>query len=155
MKVIEVTTANQMLQKVKETLPVDIAVCAAAVCDFKVEKYNFKKIKKNELNKLDLRFEKNDDILQFISKHNSLRPKLVVGFSAEINQTVSYSKKKLKEKYCDWIIANDVSRKDIGFNSENNEITIIYKDNNNEKINKDNKSIIAKKISKKIINRFI
>ena len=63
-----------------------------------------------------------------MAKHNSLRPKLVIGFAAETSNLVENSKNKLIEKNCDWIIANDVSNKSIGFNSDFNEVTIFHKD---------------------------
>ena len=67
---------------------------------------------------------KNKDILDHVSKHNSLRPKLVIGFSAETENIESNSLLKLNQKNCDWIIANDVSNEHIGFNSDYNEIVI-------------------------------
>ena len=97
--------------------------------------------------------EKNIDILGHISKHNSLRPKIVIGFAAETNNLTENSKIKLAEKNCDWIIANDVSNRSIGFDSDFNEVSIFYK---NETI-KDEKLIMKKKseISDEIIDRVI
>ena len=85
--------------------------------------------------KLDL--EKNVDILKHISNHNSLRPKLVIGFAAETNNLEKNSNLKTSiEKNCDWIISNDVSNPEIGFNSEFNEVSIFYKNKNEEKFTK-------------------
>tara|TARA_Y100000590_G_scaffold235004_1_gene264643 strand:+ start:8566 stop:9768 length:1203 start_codon:yes stop_codon:yes gene_type:complete len=149
--VIKVETADQMFAETKKALPVDIAVCAAAVTDFKPEKYERKKIKKNTIN---LNFKRNIDILEFLSKNNLQRPKLVVGFAAETNDIINFAKEKKNKKYCDWIVANDVSNPNIGFNSDYNAVSII--DNNKiEKIEKNLKSYIANKIAKKIINNFI
>ena len=78
-------------------------------------------------NHLHLELEKNIDILNYVSKHNSLRPKLVIGFAAETNNIQENAQKKLIEKNCDWIIANDVSNKSIGFDSNFNEVSIFYK----------------------------
>ena len=64
--------------------------------------------------------------LNYVSNHNSLRPKLVIGFAAETDD-IKNNAKKLMEKNCDWIIANDVSNKSIGFDSDFNEVTIFYK----------------------------
>ncbi|MDC0059746.1 bifunctional phosphopantothenoylcysteine decarboxylase/phosphopantothenate--cysteine ligase CoaBC [Pelagibacteraceae bacterium] len=150
-KIIKVETADEMYDQTKKTLPVDIAVCAAAVTDFKPEKYETKKIKKNDLN---LNLRRNIDILEFLSKNNSQRPKLVVGFAAETNNVIKSAKEKKNRKYCDWIIANDVSNPEIGFNSEYNAVSIIY-NNKVEKIEKNLKSYIAAKIARKIINNFI
>ena len=149
--VIKVETADQMFAETKKALPVDIAVCAAAVTDFKPEKYERKKIKKNTIN---LNFKRNIDILEFLSKNNLQRPKLVVGFAAETNDIINFAKEKKDRKHCDWIIANDVSNSEIGFNSEYNAVSIIYGDKV-EKIEKDFKSNIANHIAKKIINNFI
>jgi len=150
-KIVKVESADQMYFETKKALPVDIAVCAAAVTDFKPEIYEKQKIKKNNLN---LNFKRNIDILEFLSKNNSKRPKLVVGFAAETNNILKFAREKKNRKYCDWIIANDISNSEIGFNSEYNAVSIIY-DNKVEKIEKNLKSHIANKIAKKIINNFI
>ena len=153
-KVVRVESADQMYTETKKILPVDIAVCSAAICDFKPEKYETTKIKKIDKETLNLKFKKNIDILEFLSKNNSLRPKLVIGFAAETGNVLKYAKEKKNRKYCDWIIANDVSNPEIGFNSEYNAVSIIY-DNKVEKIEKNLKSYIANKIARKIINNFI
>ena len=150
-KLIKVETADQMLMETEKVLPVDIAVCAAAVTDFKPAKYRKNKIKDNNLN---LNLKRNTDILEFLSKNNSQRPKLVVGFAAETNEVLKFAKEKKDRKHCDWIIANDVSNSEIGFNSEYNAVSIIYGDKV-EKIEKNLKSYIANKIAKKIVNNFI
>ncbi len=149
---VKVTTAQEMLEAVKESLPTDIAVCSAAVSDFRTDKFE-QKIKKNNKD-LNLKLYQNMDILSFISNHNDLRPKLVVGFAAETNNIIEYAKKKLKRKHCDWIIANDVSDKNIGFNSKNNEISIIRKNEEIEKISKREKSEIATLLVQKILKEF-
>ena len=149
---VKVTTAQEMLEAVKESLPTDIAVCSAAVSDFRTDKFE-QKIKKNNKD-LNLKLYQNMDILSFISNHNNLRPKLVVGFAAETNNLIEYAKKKLEQKHCDWIIANDVSDKNIGFNSKNNEISIIRKNQEIEKISKREKSEIATLLVQKILKEF-
>ena len=149
---VKVTTAQEMLEAVKESLPTDIAVCSAAVSDFRTDKSE-QKIKKNNKD-LNLKLYQNMDILSFISNHNNLRPKLVVGFAAETNNVIEYAKKKLEQKHCDWIIANDVSDKNIGFNSKNNEISIIRKNQEIEKISKREKSEIATLLVQKILKEF-
>jgi phosphopantothenoylcysteine decarboxylase/phosphopantothenate--cysteine ligase len=149
---IKVTTAQEMLEAVKESLPTDIAVCSAAVSDFRTDKFE-QKIKKNNKD-LNLKLYQNMDILSFISNHNNLRPKLVVGFAAETNNVIEYAKKKLEQKHCDWIVANDVSDKNIGFNSKNNEISIIRKNQEIEKISKREKSEIATLLVQKILKEF-
>jgi len=148
---IKVETAEQMFRETQSKLPVDVAIFSAAVSDFKIKKQEEQKIKKDEYLKLNL--EKNIDILNYVSNHNSLRPKLVIGFAAETYDVKNNAKKKLMEKNCDWIIANDVSNKSIGFDSDFNEVTIFYKD----KKNNDEKLIMKKKseISDEIIDRVI
>jgi phosphopantothenoylcysteine decarboxylase/phosphopantothenate--cysteine ligase len=148
---VNVETADQMYEETKKALPVDIAVCAAAITDFKPDKYKEKKIKKDSLN---LNFKRNIDILEFLSKNNLQRPKLVVGFAAETNDILKFAKEKKNKKHCDWIIANDVSNPEIGFNSDYNAVSIIYGDKV-EIIKKNLKSYIANKIAKKIVNNFI
>mgnify|MGYP001464204771 FL=1 len=148
---IKVETATQMFRETQNNLPADVAIFSAAVTDFKVKEQKQKKIKKDEYTNLNL--EKNIDILNYVSNHNSLRPKLVIGFAAETHDVTSNAKKKLMEKNCDWIIANNVSNKKIGFDSDFNEVTIFYKD---QKI-KDEKLIMKKKsdISDEIVERVI
>ena len=148
---IKVETADEMFKATQGNLPVDVAIFSAAVADFKVKKRNDEKIKKKEYLRLEL--EKNIDILDYVSKHNSLRPKLVIGFAAETNNIKENAKKKLMEKNCDWIIVNDVSNKNIGFDSNFNEVSIFYK---NKKI-KDEKLSIKKKsaLSDEIVDRVI
>ena len=148
---IKVETANEMFEATISNLPTDVAIFSAAVADYKLKEIRNEKIKKEE--NMNLKFEKNIDILNYVSKQNSMRPKLVIGFAAETNNIRENAKKKLIEKSCDWIIANDVSNKSIGFDSDYNEVSIIYKD---EKI-KDEKLVLKKKteISDEIINRVI
>jgi len=97
--------------------------------------------------------ERNTDILGHVSNHNSLRPKLVVGFAAETNSLKNNSLKKLSEKNCDWIIANDISKNDIGFESDFNKVSIFYKNNSKENLPKMKKSSIANEIVNRIISQ--
>ena len=149
-KMIKVNSAKEMYDATMDNLPVDIAIFSAAVSDWKIENFNKEKIKKN--GDLNLSLVQNIDILSNISKNNSLRPKLVIGFAAETDNLVENSKKKLDEKNCDWIIANDVSNNEIGFDSDYNEITIFYRNKNLEKISKMKKSLIADKIVERVIS---
>ena len=148
---IKVQSADEMLEATLNNLPTDVAVFSAAVADFKVKNKEEEKIKKNKFSELSL--EKNTDILSHISNHNSLRPKLVVGFAAETNSLKNNSLKKLSEKNCDWIIANDVSKDDIGFESDFNKVSIFYKNNSEEKLPKMRKSSLAKEIVNRIISQ--
>ena len=142
------------MNELKKSLPVDSAVCAAAVSDFKPQVKQKNKIKKNNFNDI-LKLEKNPDILDYLSKTNKMRPKIVVGFSAETENIISNSKIKLKEKYCDLIVSNDVSRKNSGFNSEYNKVSIIDKKGKIKSISKNKKSYIADKIAKIILDKIL
>ena len=148
---IKVETANEMFIETQKNLPVDVAIFSAAVGDFKItQKY------KNKIKKQDgfyLKLEKNIDILKYISNHNSMRPKLTIGFAAETNDLEKNAEKKLADKNCDWIVANDVSNNAIGFDSDFNEVTIFYKD---QKIKKENLTYKKKsEISEEIVDRII
>jgi len=150
---IEVETADQMYKATQNSLPADVAIFSAAVADFKVKEQNRQKIKKK--NYINFNLIKNVDILNYVSNHNSLRPQLVIGFAAETNNVKNNAKKKLSEKNCDWIIANDVSNKSIGFDSDFNEVTIFYKDKkiNDEKLVKKKKSEISDEIVDRVISQ--
>jgi phosphopantothenoylcysteine decarboxylase / phosphopantothenate---cysteine ligase len=143
-KLIKVETAEQMFKETQKNLPVDVAIFSAAVSDFKVIEKSKIKIKKEE--ELTIKLEKNIDILNYVSNHNSMRPKLVIGFAAETNNLEKNAIYKLRDKNCDMIIANDVSNKEIGFDSELNEVTIFYKNDNKEKLLKKNKTLISEEI---------
>ena len=155
LKIKKIISAKEMLDEVKKSLPVDIAVCAAAVSDFKPINKNKNKIKKNTPNIDNIRLEKNPDILDYLSKNNKARPKIVVGFSAETENVIQNSKIKIKEKYCDLIIANDVSKKDSGFNSEYNKVSIIDREGKIKSIPKNKKSYIANTIAKIILDKLL
>ena len=150
---IKVETADEMFSATRDNLPADVAIFSAAVADFKVKDQKEQKIKKQSY--INLELEKNSDILNYVSTHNSLRPKLVIGFAAETNNVHINAKKKLLEKNCDWIIANDVSNKSIGFDSDFNEVSIFYKNNKikDEKIDKKTKSEISDEIVDRVIKQ--
>ena len=139
-----------MFQSTLKSLPAEVAIFSAAVCDYKVKETSKVKIKKQDEVSLDL--EKNVDILDYVSNHNSLRPKLVVGFAAETNDLEKYANKKLSEKNCDWIVANDVSNKSIGFESDFNEVSILYKNKKIERLKYKSKSEISDELVEKIID---
>ena len=150
---IKVETAEEMFKATQKNLPTDIAIFSAAVADFKIDKKNKDKIKKGE--NLTINLEKNVDILNYVSNHNSMRPKLVIGFAAETNNLDKNASLKLTNKNCDWIIANDISKKDSGFDSDYNEVTIHYKDSKNkkEKLSFKKKSEISEEIVDRIVTQ--
>lgn len=151
-KYIEIETADEMLKETLNNLPVDVAVFSAAVADYKAKNYSKEKIKKSDQENINL--TKNVDIISYVSKHNSLRPKLTIGFAAETENIDENAKKKLSEKNCDWIIANDVSNEEIGFDSKYNQVKIFYKNNSDESIGKMSKSLIAEEIVDRVIKNF-
>ena len=155
LNVRKITTADEMLDEVKQSLPVDLAVCAAAVADFKPIKKNKKKIKKENGKLKSINLLKNNDILEYVSKNNKYRPRLVAGFSAETENLTKNSIEKIKKKHCDFIFANDVSKKDIGFNSDYNKISVIDKKGNIKIIPKNKKSFIANKIAEILIEKLL
>ena len=107
--VIKVTTAREMLDAVTQALPVDVAVFAAAVADWRVDHANASKIKKQNGGAPQLALVENPDILATVAQRKSGRPRLVIGFAAETDELLAHAKAKLERKGCDWIVANDVS----------------------------------------------
>jgi len=154
-KVKKIISADQMLDNVKKTMPVDLAVCAAAVSDLKPKERSKTKIKKTDFNFKSINFIKNNDILEYISKNNKHRPRLVAGFSAETENLIKNSIKKMKDKNCDLIFANDVSKKGIGFNSDYNEVSVIDNKGKIQTIPKNKKSSIANKIAQILVDKLI
>jgi len=107
--VTHVETAQQMLKAVEKALPVQVAIFAAAVADWRPQRASAHKIKKQQGRTPTLELVENPDILSTIAHKKSTRPPLVIGFAAETDDVVANAKAKLKKKGCDWILANDVS----------------------------------------------
>ena len=149
--IIKVNTAEEMLLSTENLLPVDIAVCAAAVSDYKINQTSDIKIKKIGEN-ISLELTENPDILKRIGKRNSQRPELVIGFAAETENLHKNAEAKLISKGCDWILANDVSNGKV-FGEDENEIVFISK-NKSETWNKMTKENVAKKLSSSISDYF-
>ncbi len=122
--VTHVETATQMLAAVTAALPADIAVCAAAVGDFRAASVPEQKIKKDGNGLPTLHLAENPDILATISAPGRQRPKLVVGFAAETEHLADHAAAKRRRKGCDWIVANDVGGTGIMGGTEN-EILLI------------------------------
>ena len=153
-KVINIETANDMLDAVKKINNIDVAICAAAVSDWAIKNPSKNKIKKNNKNFPEINFSLNPDILAYISNQKSNRPKLVIGFAAETNDLIKNAKDKLKSKKCDWIIANNVLENSDIFGGENNTVTLITRDNI-EPWDKCSKTDIAKILSNKVIKEIL
>ena len=154
-KVKKIISADEMLVEVKKTLPVDLAVCTAAVVDFKPIEKSKNKIKKDKFNFKSINFIKNNDILNFLSKNNKNRPQIVAGFSAETKSVIKNATQKMKSKNCDLIFANDVSKKEIGFNSDFNKVSMIDQNGNIKILPKNKKSFIANKIAQILLDKLI
>ena len=107
--VIKVNTARDMLDACEDALPVDAAVFAAAVADWRVASASDRKLKKSKDGLPVLTFEENPDILRHVSQLDRGRPDLVIGFAAETDDVVANAVAKRERKGCDWIVANDVS----------------------------------------------
>ncbi len=118
-----VETAREMLKACEAALPVEIAVCAAAVADWRVEQAA-QKLKKNGAPPA-LKLAENPDILATLSRPGNARPRLVVGFAAETENLIAHAKKKLAAKGCDWIVANDVSASAGTFGGDANTVHVI------------------------------
>jgi phosphopantothenoylcysteine decarboxylase/phosphopantothenate--cysteine ligase len=150
-KVANVSSANEMLEKVKENLPADIFISAAAVCDFKIDNYSKEKIKKQN-NSVELKFNKTVDILKEISQSKK-RPKFVIGFAAESNNLVENAKIKLKEKNLDLIIANDIKGGRV-FGGEENSLVYFIDKKSAKKIDAKTKQQVADKVLEYINNLY-
>jgi len=125
-EVVKVLTARQMLAACEQTLPVDIAVLAAAVTDWRAETVAKEKIKKTGPKKAPkLALVENPDILATLSAKGNLRPRLVVGFAAETDDVIANATKKRAAKGCDWMVANDVSPETGTFAGDTNTVHLI------------------------------
>ena len=155
LKVKKITSADEMLNEVKKSLPADLVVCAAAVTDFKPTENNKNKIKKEAIKLQKINFVKNYDILEYVSKNNKHRPRLVAGFSAETENVINNSVTKMKKKNCDIMFANDVSQKGVGFNSDYNKIFVIDGKDKVKIIPKNKKSFIANKIAEILLDKLL
>ena len=126
----------------------DCVIMAAAVADYRIKDYSEQKMKKNDNGEITLTFTTNPDILKEICavEHKAK----IVGFCAESENLLENAKIKIKSKNCDFLVANDISRKDIGFSNDDNEVYILDKNLNISHIEKDSKINIAKKILEKV-----
>ena len=124
--VIKIETAIDMMQACLDSLPADIAICAAAVADWRVTNNSPEKIKKqNNSTTVSLELNENPDILKTLSQLGSNRPNLVIGFAAETENLLENAMRKRKNKGCDWILANDVSTSTGIFGGESNLVRFI------------------------------
>lgn len=148
-KIVKVKSALDMQKVVNDEFDTsDIIVMAAAVADYRVKNYSEQKMKKGSNDTLTLELVKNPDILQELCnrKANSEHKPIIVGFCAESENLIDNAKAKIKKKGCDFLAANDISRKDIGFSSDENEIQLLEDNGTIYSLTKDLKTTIARKM---------
>ena len=126
--IIRVESARDMQAACEKSLPVDVAVCAAAVADWRVAQQAGEKIKKTGTGVPTLEMTENPDILATLAAAANTRPGLVIGFAAETENVVAHGQAKRKKKGCDWILANDVSPETGTFGGTDNTIHLISAD---------------------------
>lgn len=155
-EIISVETAREMYQAVQSNiLSCDAAILCAAVADYRVAEVAPEKIKKHS-DTLTLRLEKTDDILGSCRSAFGFRG-ILVGFAAETENLESNARRKLEKKDCDLLMANDVSRKDIGFDSRENEALLLSRDGETKKLPRQDKrqlgNLLIETVEKKLIDR--
>ena len=148
-KIIKVKSADEMKQAVEADFGgADCVIMAAAVADYRVKNKAEQKIKKTDSDSLTLELIKNPDILKELCTKKTTQK--VVGFCAESENLIENAREKIRKKGCDYLIANDISRKDIGFSSDYNEVVIFDKNGGQKRIERAPKNIIARKILEEI-----
>lgn len=148
-KIVKVKSALDMQKAVNDEFDTsDIIVMAAAVADYRVKNYSEQKMKKGMNDNLTLELVKNPDILQELCerKANSDHKPIIVGFCAESENVLDNAKAKIKRKGCDFLAANDISRKDVGFSVDDNEIQLLEDNGTIYSFPKESKRIIARKM---------
>jgi phosphopantothenoylcysteine decarboxylase/phosphopantothenate--cysteine ligase len=148
-KLISIVASDEMFDAVlRHAAGCDILVMCAAVADYKSATISSQKIKRGRAD-LALRLSPTRDVLASLPQD---RQYLVAGFAAETNDLEKNAQKKLREKNCDLIVANDVSRTDAGLESDENEVTIFFRDGEQKKISRAPKKIIARELVKILLN---
>jgi phosphopantothenoylcysteine decarboxylase / phosphopantothenate---cysteine ligase len=142
---VSIATSDEMFAAVRQRLPdCDVLVMCAAVADYKPAEVSVQKIKKGNA-ELALKLVPTRDILASLPQD---RQCLVIGFAAETNDLAKNAEQKLREKNCDIVVANDVSRADVGIESDENEVTIFFRDGKKQKISRASKQIVARDLVK-------
>ena len=144
-KTVKVKSAIEMQKAIYEEFGnTNYLIMSAAVADYRVKNYSDQKLKKGNEETITLELVKNPDILAELCKNKTSQ--VVVGFCAESENLTENAKSKIEKKGCDYLVANDISRRDIGFNSNDNEVIILDKEGNINKFEKASKKVIARKI---------
>jgi phosphopantothenoylcysteine decarboxylase/phosphopantothenate--cysteine ligase len=148
---ISISTADQMYDAVHRQIhTADVVVMCAAVSDYKPAAFSSHKIKKDN-ETIALKLVRTRDILASLARYDH-RNFLLIGFAAETNELEKNARKKLVEKDCDIIIANDVSGAESGMETDENEVTILFRDQQMKKISRAPKQIIARELVKIFAN---
>ena len=145
---VDVRTAVEMLEASRAALPADVAVCVAAVADWRADEVFGVKLKKGKEGPPTLRLVENPDILATLSRSGPERPKLVIGFAAETNDVEAHARAKLARKGCDWIVANDVSE-DWVMGGDDNAVMVIDK-SGVDRWPRGPKSAVAERLARRI-----
>ena len=141
-KIVKVKSALDMQKALDEEFDSsDIVIMAAAVADYRVKEVSPQKMKKGVNEELTLELVKNPDILKGLCEKKTHQ--CIIGFCAESENLIENAKEKITKKGCDYLIANDISRNDIGFGSEDNEVVILDKNGGMKRLEKASKSVIA------------
>jgi phosphopantothenoylcysteine decarboxylase / phosphopantothenate---cysteine ligase len=147
---VSVLTSDEMYEAVHSHLHgSDVVVMCAAVADYKPAKVSAHKIKKRD-ETLSLELIPTRDILASLGRKD--RQFLLLGFAAETNDLEENARKKLRQKNCDVIVANDISKKNSGLESDENEVTVLFRTGENKKISRTSKKNIARELVKIISN---
>ena len=151
-RTVRVVSACEMLEACLATLPVDVAVCAAAVADWRPAELPAEKIKKAEgAPSPVIRLVENPDILKTLANHPHARPRLVVGFAAETGDLAAKAAAKLARKGCDWLVANDVSPGSGVFGGAENEVMLLRRDGAPEAWPRLPKVELARRLAERIV----
>ena len=144
-KFVAVNTADEMYEAVHANVAKsDLVILCAAVADFKIRSIAKRKIKKAGRSKMTIQLVATRDILASLQNH--LKNFFVVGFAAETDNVIKNARKKLREKNCDAIVCNDVSRMDTGFASDHNEVIVLFRGRRAIKFARAKKAIIAARL---------
>lgn len=144
-KIVNVKSAIDMQKAIdNEFKNANYIIMAAAVADYRVKNYSEQKMKKTSDDTLSLELVKNPDILKGLCEKKTSQ--IVVGFCAESENLLQNAKEKIQKKGCDFLVANDISRSDIGFSSDENEVTVLDKSGGAKTFEKASKSVIAREI---------
>lgn len=149
-KVLRVTTAREMLRMVmKNYLKADVIIMVAAVADYRPSLVSKKKIKKTKP-RITLKLVRNPDILAELGRRKGPH-QILVGFAAETSNLIKNAKRKLREKNCDWIIANPIGKRGVGFGSDINRVVMLSREGQMINLGHDQKRNLASKILRVIL----